>query len=359
MSIEDYLLAKRSSCTILDLSKSRYPKIMDSIVKSLSDENLEFILIQSSDSKSEIVSLNDKSWVVFDVQTDIYMAALDIANTISDIGTEEFEDNLFSAITYIACNELLFNNKATLAKNIYDHYSSGIFSEPPTTPRTFARMFYIIFHEWAHDIADKDPENMEYIYTDVDEVFDEIVKDRSKATYINKNIPKNFYYQTTFPELYKASNRLECAVDTVAALYSQNIINDDEKFGLSVGGYIGFLHSSLICIHQLSIIDEIKNIVKNALNGEGYKATSHDLLYQRLRITRYLFSRIIFEDYGATIAEKSWNKFTDYLASVTNKGIDGVFEQLHRVIISNKDTFSESNNEFDVEYCLKKFYKSS
>lgn len=356
MIIEDYLSATRSNCSVLDVSKSKHSKVMNTVISALSEKGLKFSLVQSSDCKTEILELNGDKWVIFDIQIEKYMGALDLVHVLSD-DKNDLENHFFGAATFIACNELFFLNRATLAKNIYNHYSSGIFSNPPTTPRTFAKIFYILFHEVSHDKADKDPDDVEYIYIDVDEVYNEIVSDRLKSTYINIDLSSNFYYQTTFPDLYKNLNRLESAVDCLAALHVQGITHDDEKFSISVGGYVSFLHSSLVCIHQLILIDKIKNTVKMALNGDSYEETSQDLLYQRLRITRYLFSRLIVDGFGIDVAEKSWNKFTKYLESVPNEMVNDVFKQLHRVILSNKETFSEKNNESNVEYCLREFFK--
>lgn len=356
MNIESYLLAKRTNYVIIESIESRYPKTISLIKRALNEEGLKFILIRSSDCESEIVRLGETKWVIIDIQAELYMNSLSIPSIISESGTEEFKDSMFAALTFVACNELHYRNKAKLARHIHSHYSSSYSFNQPNNPfSSMARLFYIVFHEWGHDIADNKSNILDDILIEVDDVFKELVTEQLNNTYSNNNFSKNLYYQTTFQDLFNKNNRIECAVDTISAIQTKITINDDKMFGASIGGFSGYLHSALICIHQMTIIREVQSMVQCAIDGIEYKTLPEQELNQRIRITRYLFSRLLVDELGMERAEISWNKFTKYMAPVSGKNLNELLNQVHRVILSNKDTFSEVNNEIDSEYCINEF----
>lgn len=356
MNIKDYLSATRSNYTFLNPEKSRFSKLYPLIESALEDDGLEFCLIRSSSCKTEIVELDDKKYVIIDTQIDHYINALALPRILAESNTEIFDDLFFNAIMFIACNELFYSNNATLAKHLYEHYSSQKFAFPHNSPNALAKLFYVVSHEWGHDVVDRNSTVLDDVLTEIDDVYNDLVSGLLRKSASENDVARNFYYQTKFKEVYEKNNRIECAVDGVSALQIQAIMKDDDMFRILLGGYSGYFHSSLVCLHQLTIISEIKNLVKSALAGEEYETISDNELYQRLRITRYLYSRFLVDEIGNDEAQQSWNKFTDYFSSVSSNNIKDVLKQVHRVIASNTDTFTEINNESDNEFCINEFF---
>jgi len=354
--IEDYLSATRSNYTALDPENCRFSKIYPFIENILKNHALEFCLIRSSSCKTEIVEFDDKKHVIIDTQTAHYMNALDLAETLSEPKTEEFNDLYLNAFMFIACTEIFYNNKPTLAKHMYEQYSSKMFASPIGASNAMGKLYYATSHEIGHNILDKNPTILDNVLTEVDDIYDDLVSSHLRQSCLVEDVARNFYYQTRFEEIYRKNNRMECAADAVSAIKVLGTMKKDDLFRGSLGSYGGYFYSSLVCLHEIIIISEIQSLVRSALVGKEYETTPDNELYQRLRITRYLYSRLLVDELGKDEAKKWWDKFTDHFSSLSSNHITNVLKQVYKIIASNKDTFTEINNDPDYEFCANEFF---
>ena len=356
MDIYDYLSITRGFFELIPDNSNRFSQYIDFVRSSMKDYEINVLFIRSQYGKTEIVSISNEKYMIIDRQNDLYMNALAFIEIFKE-NDAAFIDNLFNILVFISSSELHYRQRPLLALKLYNLYKSKYnLTVPLDIIAEMGRLHFILYHEWGHYIADDHANVLETVTASVEGIFDDHIKDVLRNIDGENNFLKNFYYNVTYREIFEKNNLNECVADFLALEAMFIIMDSDQLMTISLGGKSNFVFNILIGIYYLFIIKNIKNIVNDAINGFEYKEMDSSIIEQRLRVTRQIFSRMLYDHIGSKGSKENFYRFTSFVNKYNNILRHELYPQLHRLIYANRSTFDEHIDfEINIEKCLKVF----
>ncbi len=356
MILNNFLQATRKHLEVILDENNRFKDYVSIVHSAMHENEIDVIFIKSQACKTERVNISDKSYMVIDRQSDLYINAIQFPEILSKDDNNKYKDDLFKSIMYIACNELFFEDHTLLAQQLHQKYIIDYnFNEPIDVIGELSRLHYVVHHEWGHVKGEKITELEQAALDTVQQIFDDHLDEITKKACLNNEWDKNIYYQTTYREQFKEHNHLECAVDFIAVLEMFSIFDENKMLGALLGGKTKYIYKSLECIYLHQVIKSIKSLVQQAINKQEYQEYESSILIQRLRVTRQIYSRLLIDHLGLDEAKRSYNEFTLFSQRVHNLLHDEIFPRVHQTIINNISLRNEINNTNAINYCMEKF----
>jgi hypothetical protein len=357
MLIRSYLNATRGDIQFIDNDKNSFPHYVKAIDELFRGDNIKVCFIRSPACKTEFITIDGARHFIIDRQSDLYFNALAHPTVLSENDESERIELLFGALTYVAANELFYCGRPLLASKALEAYGRGRFYNAPVDfCGEMCRLHFSLFHEWGHTIVKEGKEVAKAVLAETDLVFSEHVDELTQKACADRSIAKNIYYRTRYTEQFQVNNRVECAVDLLAALRMKEMLDSVVEVKLATGGIPTFLKKSLIAIHQHEMIEDIRHIVKRAIAGAKYEERDQSILIQRMRVTRQIFNRLMVDLYGIDGARSFHNEFYSYLVHFDRPCKKELYEQLHNFIAANREIFNEQiEPELNSERCVKLF----
>ena len=354
-NLRGYLDNLYGEYTILDENRlhfSEYLKLMSGLFSGL---NINVRFVWSKNGFTHFLVIDKRQYLIYDAKLGLYMNALRFPELAEDAGIGDFEELLFSAMTYIASGELLLNGHSQLCAFLNKKYVKNFcYNSPIGILDEMNQITSVLLHEWVHFIEKNSCEKLFENMKIINAVFNDFCDKKVSECRQIGQADRAMWYDSVFRYYFMDKNAKECCADLFGFEHYLMLRDKDEVFRM-LTRIDGFVFDSLVAIHQTYMINHIKLVVDSAIKGEEYCFVEKDLYDQRLRITREIYSRRLIAEVGVDRARKTHERFTGYLYKYHQQML-GMLEDLHRIISQNKGVLSQSDREsLENENCFEKY----